>query len=43
MDKDVNIIESSWKDIEGINGETAWIIITDDQTQMIHADTRLIK
>ena len=42
-DKEGNVIPSSLKDIEGLNGETAWILISDAQTKMYHGDTRLIK
>ena len=35
--------ESSRVDIEVLNGEQAWIIISDGKTQMLHSDTRLTK
>jgi hypothetical protein len=31
------------KDYEGINGEPAWILVTDHFTQMKHGDTRISK
>ena len=37
------MIESSRKDIEGLNGEQAWILISDGKTQMLHGDTCLSK
>ena len=40
-DKEGKIIESSCKDIEGLNGETAWILISDAMTKMLHVDKRL--
>ena len=40
--KDV-VIESSRADVEGMNGETAWILISDAQTRMLHVDTCLSK
>ena len=42
-DKEGKVIESSREDIEGFNGETAWVLITDAQTNMIHGDTRTSK
>ena len=42
-DKYGNIIESSQTDIEGINGEQAWILIHDGKTRMLHGDICLIK
>ena len=42
-DKDGNVIESSQTDIEGLNGEQAWILISDGKTRMLHGDTRLSK
>ena len=42
-DKDSKVIKSSREDVEGLNGETAWILIADAQTQMLHGDTRLSK
>ena len=42
-DKDGNVIESSQKDIEGINGETSWLLISDGKTRMLHGDCRLSK
>ena len=42
-DNDGNIIEPSCKDLEGFNSKTAWIIISDVQTKMMHADTLLSK
>ena len=43
FDKDGKVIESSRQDIEGLNGETAWILIADAQTKMLHGDTRVSK
>ena len=42
-DKDGNVIESSRKDIEGINGETSWLLISDGKTRTLHGDCRLSK
>ena len=42
-DKDGNIIESSWIDIEVLNGEQAWILICDSKTRMLHGDKHLSK
>ena len=42
-DKDGNVIESSREDVEGINGETSWILISDGKTRMMHGDCRLSK
>ena len=42
-DKEGKVIESSRKDIEGLNGESAWVLITDAQTKMIHGDARTSK
>ena len=44
QDKDGVVIEArSRKDVEGMNGETAWILISDAQTRILHGDTRLSK
>ena len=37
-DKEGNVIESSREDVEGLNGELAWILVTDAKTKMIHYD-----
>lgn len=42
-DKDGNIIESSWVDIEGLNGEQAWILISDSKTIIFYGDKQLSK
>ena len=42
-DKKGVVIEASRKDVEGMNGEIAWILISDAQTRMLHGDTRLSK
>ena len=42
-DKDGGIIESTQKDVEGLNGETSWILISDAFTRMMHGDCRLSK
>ena len=42
-DKDGKVIEEVRKDVEGINGETAWILISDAMTRMMHGDTRMSK
>ena len=42
-DKKGVVIEASRADVEGMNGETAWILISDAQTRMLHGDTRLSK
>ena len=41
--KDGNNIDSSCTNIEGINGEVAWILVSDGKTCMLHGDTRLSK
>ena len=28
---------------EGLSGDTAWILISDAQTKMLHGDTRMLK
>ena len=43
QDKDGVVIEASRKDVEGMDGETTWILISDTQTRMLHSDTRLSK
>ena len=42
-DKEGKVIESSRTDIEGLNGETSWILIQCAQTKMLHGDTRTSK
>ena len=42
-DKEGVVIEASRKDVEGMNGETTWILISNAQTRMLHGDTRLSK
>ena len=42
-DKKGVVIKAKRKDVEGMNGETAWILISDAQTRMLHGDTRLSK
>jgi hypothetical protein len=42
-DKEGKVIPLSWEDIEGRNGETAWILISDAQTKMLHGDARVSK
>ena len=42
-DDDGKVKESSQVDIEGINGEQAWILISDNKTRMLHGDTCLTK
>ena len=42
-DKDGVVIEASRKDVKGMNGEKAWILISDAQTRMLHGKTRLSK
>lgn len=37
-DKDGNTIKSSREDIEGVNSETSWILISDGKTRMLHSD-----
>ena len=37
------VIKASQKDVEEINGETAWILFSDAQTRILHGDTRLSK
>ena len=38
FDKDGKVKPGLWEDIEGIHGETAWILISDAQTKMLHGD-----
>ena len=38
FDKDGKIKPGSQEDIKGIHGETAWILISDAQTKMLHGD-----
>ena len=42
QNKEGVVIEASRKDVEGMNGETAWILISDAQTRMLHGNTHLI-
>ena len=42
-DKDCNVVPSSREDIEGLNEETLWILISDAQTKMLHGDYITIK
>ena len=42
-DKEGVVTEASRKDVKGMNGETAWILIYDAQTRMLHSDTCLSK
>jgi hypothetical protein len=42
-DKNGKIIESSRVDVEGINGETSWVLIADAFSRMLHGDVRLSK
>ena len=42
-DKEDNVIEGSSRDVEGMNTETAWILISDAQTHMLYGDTHLSK
>ena len=42
-DEHGNITESSCTDIEGLNGEIAWILVSDGKTRMLHGDTCLSK
>ena len=42
-DKDGVVIEASRKDVERMNGETAWILNFDAQTRIFHGNTRLRK
>ena len=42
-DEEGNKIKSNRKDVEGLNGENAWISISDGITRMLHADCRLSK
>ena len=41
--KEGKFIPYSWVDIEWINSETAWILISDAQTNIYHGDTWLNK
>ena len=40
-DADGNVKESSRIDIEGINGEQAWILISDGKTRMLHGESSI--
>ena len=42
-EKDGNIIKSTHQNIEGLNGEQAYILISDGKTQMMHGDICLSK
>ena len=42
-DKEGKEIESSRREVEGIDGETCWILISDGKTRMLHGDCRLTK
>ena len=42
-DKEGKVVESSREDIEGLSGESAWLLITDAQTKSIHGDARTSK
>ena len=42
-DKKGVVIEASRKDVEGMNDEMAWLLISDVQTIMLHGDTPLSK
>ena len=42
-DKEGKVIESSRVDIEGLNGEAAWILISNAQTKMLFGDARMSK
>ena len=43
QDKEGVVIRANRKDVEGMNGETIWILISDVQTLMLHGDTHLRK
>ena len=38
-DEEGVVIEARRKDVKGMNDETAWILISDAQTRMLHGDT----
>ena len=42
-DEDGVVDESSRSEIEGLNGERSWILISDAHTRMLHGDTRRSK
>ena len=42
-DKDGKVIERTQKEVEGIDGETWWILISDGKTRMLHGDCGLTK
>jgi hypothetical protein len=42
-DKNGKVIESSRVDVQGINGETSWVLIADAYSRMLHGDVRLSK
>ena len=37
------VIQARREDVEGMNNETAWILISDAQIRILHGDTRLSK
>ena len=39
----MEIIDSSHTDLEGLNEEVAWILVSDGKMRMLHGDTRLSK
>ena len=43
QDKHGNIIDSSRTDLEGLNGEITWILVSDGKTRIFHGDTCLSK
>ena len=42
-DKDGNITDLSHTDLESLNEEVAWILVSDGKTCMLHGDTHLSK
>ena len=42
-DEHGNIIDLSHTDLEGLNEEVAWILVSDGKTRILHGDTRLSK
>ena len=42
-DKKGEVIEESQIDVKGMNGETAWILVSDCYSKMLHGDCRLTK
>ena len=42
-DKDDKVLEEARTDVEGLNGENSWILLSDGLTRIMHGDCRLSK